>query len=77
MAAVDVDDPAAVVFVGDRPYDDVHGAKEAGMRAVLVPHSAIPEDQRGHVEGDPDAVVDRLADLLDVLDGWSGEPAGA
>ena len=27
------------------------------MRAVLVPHSAIPEDQKGHVEGDPDAVV--------------------
>ena len=27
------------------------------MRAVLVPHSAIPDDQKGHVEGDPDAVV--------------------
>ena len=57
MAAVGVDDPARAVFVGDRPYDDVHGAKQVGMRAVLVPHSAIPDDQRGHVEGDPDAVV--------------------
>ena len=27
MTAVGVDDPAACVFVGDRPYDDVHGAQ--------------------------------------------------
>ena len=48
MAAVGVDDPAACVFVGDRPFDDIHGAKEVGMRAVLVPHSAIPPSQHGH-----------------------------
>jgi len=70
MAAVQVDDPARVVFVGDRPYDDVHGAKEVGMRAVLVPHSAIPENQKGHIEGNPDAVVQRLADLVPVVDAW-------
>jgi putative hydrolase of the HAD superfamily len=64
---------ATSVFVGDRPYDDVHGAKEVGMRAVLVPHSDIPADQRGHVEGDPDAVIQRLADLLPILDAWNGE----
>ena len=72
LAAVGVDDPARAVFVGDRPYDDIHGAKQVGMRAVLVPHSAIPDYQKGHVEGDPDAVVDRLADLLAVVDGWRG-----
>jgi putative hydrolase of the HAD superfamily len=70
MEAVGVDDPAACVFVGDRPFDDIHGAKEVGMRAVLVPHSAIPEAQKGHVQGDPDAVVQRLADLLPVVDDW-------
>lgn len=70
LAAVEVDDPARAVFVGDRPYDDIHGAKQAGMRAVLVPHSAIPDSQKGHVEGDPDAVVQRLGDLLTVIDGW-------
>jgi putative hydrolase of the HAD superfamily len=70
MSAVGVEDPSRVVFVGDRPYDDVHGAKQVGMRAVLVPHSAIPENQKGHIEGDPDAVVQRLADLLAVVDGW-------
>jgi putative hydrolase of the HAD superfamily len=71
MAAVGVDDPGRVVFVGDRPYDDIHGAKEVGMRAVLVPHSAIPDNQKGHVEGDPDAVIDRLAHLLAVIDAWN------
>jgi putative hydrolase of the HAD superfamily len=70
LAAVGVEDPARAVFVGDRPYDDIHGAKAIGMRAVLVPHSAIPEAQKGHVEGDPDAVVQRLAEVLDVVDAW-------
>jgi putative hydrolase of the HAD superfamily len=66
-----VTDPHRVVFVGDRPYDDIHGAKEVGMRAVLVPHSEIPKSQRGHVEGEPDAVVQRLGDLLEVVGQWS------
>jgi putative hydrolase of the HAD superfamily len=70
MHAVGVDDPAACVFVGDRPYDDIHGAKEVGMRAVLIPHSVIPDAQRGPTEGEPDAVVERLADLLPLVDGW-------
>ena len=48
-----------------------HRENDVGMRAVLVPHSAIPDAQKGHVEGDPDAVVDRLADLLRVLDDWT------
>jgi putative hydrolase of the HAD superfamily len=67
MAAVGVDDPAACVFVGDRPYDDVHGAKRAGMRAVLIPHSAVPPFE----EVTPDAVISRLADLPAQLDAWS------
>jgi putative hydrolase of the HAD superfamily len=70
LAAVGVSDPARAVFVGDRPFDDIHGAKQVGMRAVLVPHSAIPESQKGHVEGAPDAVIDRLSDLLGVVDSW-------
>lgn len=74
LAAVGVDDPARAVFVGDRPFDDIHGAKEVGMRAVLVPHSAIPEIQKGVVEGEPDAVVNRLADLLDIVDAWRASP---
>lgn len=70
LAAVGVQDAADAVFVGDRLFDDIHGAKAAGMRAVLVPHSTIPQWQRGSVEGEPDAVITRLSDLAAVIDGW-------
>ncbi|WP_370248716.1 HAD family hydrolase [Nocardioides sp.] len=70
MEAVGASDPARCVYVGDRLYDDVWGAQQAGMRAVWVPHSVIPDEQRGHTEGEPDARIDTLLDLLDVVDGW-------
>ena len=63
-------DPARCVYVGDRLFDDIWGAGNAGMRAVFVPHSAIPAEQVGHTEGAPDAVVQRLAELPDVVRGW-------
>jgi putative hydrolase of the HAD superfamily len=62
--------PQDAVFVGDRLWDDISGARGVGMRAVLLPHSAIPADQEGPVRGEPDAVVDRLAELLPLVDGW-------
>jgi putative hydrolase of the HAD superfamily len=70
MAAVGVDDPGDCVYVGDRLYDDVSGAKAAGMRAVFVPNSHIPADQHVPVDVRPDAVVNRLSDLPAVLDRW-------
>jgi putative hydrolase of the HAD superfamily len=72
MRAVGVSDPAGVVFVGDRPFDDIHGARSVGMRTVLVPHSDIPPVQRGHTEAQADAVVGRLSELLGVVDRWMG-----
>jgi putative hydrolase of the HAD superfamily len=72
MAAVGASDPARCVFVGDRPFDDIHGARSVGMRTVLVPHSDIPADQRGHTEGEPHAVVGSLAEVLPLVDGWRG-----
>jgi putative hydrolase of the HAD superfamily len=71
MAAVGVADPAACVFVGDRPYDDVYGAKRAGMRAVLVPHSDVP----AYPAAEPDAVIARLADLIPLIEAWTPSPA--
>jgi putative hydrolase of the HAD superfamily len=74
MRAVGADDPAACVYVGDRAYEDVHGAQRAGMRAVLVPHSDIPPNQQVPVDVTPDAVVHRLVELLDVVDRWNSTP---
>jgi putative hydrolase of the HAD superfamily len=70
MAAVDVDDPAACVYVGDRAFEDVHGAQRVGMRAILVPNSDIPANQQVPVEVHPDGVVHRLIEVLDHVDAW-------
>jgi putative hydrolase of the HAD superfamily len=67
MAAVGETDPAACVFVGDRPRDDIYGAKRAGMRAVLVPHSEVP----AYDSVVPDAVIGRLAELPAHLEKWT------
>jgi putative hydrolase of the HAD superfamily len=67
MAAVGVADPGRCVFVGDRPYDDVHGAKSVGMRAVLIPHSDVPPFEAAV----PDAIIGSLAELRPLIESWS------
>jgi len=71
LAAVGVVDPARAVFVGDRPWDDIHGAQQVGMRAILVPHSDIPQHQQVPVDVTPDAVVHRIGEVLDVVRRWN------
>jgi putative hydrolase of the HAD superfamily len=71
MNAVGSTDPTRVVFVGDRPWDDVHGAQQVGMRAILVPHSDIPDYQQVPVDVTPDAVVQRLGEVLAVVRRWN------
>jgi putative hydrolase of the HAD superfamily len=46
------------VFVGDRLHDDVHGAQQAGMRAVWIRNDAMPP-----YDVHPDLVIDALTDL--------------
>src|SRR5690606_13970018 len=70
IAAVGAGDPSRCVYVGDRLFDDIWGAQNAGLRAIHVPHSRIPADQVGHSEGEPDAVAHRLADVGKIVDGW-------
>jgi putative hydrolase of the HAD superfamily len=40
------------------------------MRAVLVPHSDIPAVQHVTVDVQPDGVIQRLADLPELLAHW-------
>lgn len=70
MDAIGVEDPARCVYVGDRLFDDVWGAHNAGLRAIHIPLSAIPPEQVGHTEGDPDAVAHRLAEIGDLVTAW-------
>jgi putative hydrolase of the HAD superfamily len=66
MAAVGVTDPGSCVFVGDRPFDDVHGAQSVGMRAVLVPNSDVPPFETAI----PDAVIHSLTELRPLIESW-------
>jgi putative hydrolase of the HAD superfamily len=60
--ALGVTDPSDVVFVGDRLYDDVWGARQAGMKAVWVRNDHTPA-----YDVDPDATVDQLSEIPDLL----------
>ena len=71
MEAVGITDPTACVYVGDRLFDDVWGAHNAGLRAIHVPLSTIPAAQLGHTEGDPDATITSLLEIPAVVRGWS------
>jgi len=59
---------SATVMIGDRQIDDVSGAKAAGMRGVWRRNdSGFPTSDVA-----PDAIVDRVSELPDVLRGWGG-----
>jgi len=65
LAAIGVTNPANAVFVGDRPYDDISGAKGVGMRTVWRANPYVPA-----YDVEPDAVIDGLFDLLAAIDGF-------
>lgn len=62
--------PRDAVFVGDRIWDDILGAQQAGMKTIHIPHSRIPDDQVPDGSAIPDAVIDELGEVLDVVRGW-------
>jgi putative hydrolase of the HAD superfamily len=63
LEAIGVREPSRAVFVGDRPYDDISGARGVGMHTVLRPNAHVPT-----YGVEPDAVIEGLLDLLGVID---------
>lgn len=61
-----IDDPGRAVFVGDRPWDDISGARAAGMRAVLRRDPSAGD----HPDARPDAVITRLPELVPLIESW-------
>jgi putative hydrolase of the HAD superfamily len=60
-------DPHNAVFVGDRPWDDISGARSTGMRTVLRPNPVAPD-----IDGiEPDARITSLLQLRDLVRTWS------
>jgi putative hydrolase of the HAD superfamily len=68
MEAVGASAPDRCVYVGDRLYDDIWGARNAGLKAIHIPHSDIPAEQVGHSEGEPHAVAHELAEIPGLLE---------
>jgi putative hydrolase of the HAD superfamily len=63
-------EPARTLFVGDRRFEDVRGAKEAGMRTVQALWFRADEDERGL---DPDYEAFTQMDVLNVVRRLTGE----
>lgn len=55
------------VHIGDHPDDDIGGAQRAGVRAIWF----NPGGNRWQYEGQPDAEVQRLAELPGLLARWA------
>ncbi len=66
LDALGVADAGRAVMVGDRAYDDIYGAQQAGLRGVLRPHGMVP----GY-DVEPNAVIGPLPELLAVVDRWA------
>ena len=64
-------EPEAVLYVGDSPYDDAHGAKLAGMRTVLVQRDQNTPGRTPPPDGGellaPDYVVGALTEIPGLL----------
>jgi putative hydrolase of the HAD superfamily len=66
-------DPGETVFVGDRLYDDITGARGVGMRAIQTVQFRTEEDP----EIEPDARIEHVAELPPLLERWGGLLAGS
>ncbi|MSQ42567.1 MAG: HAD family hydrolase [Dehalococcoidia bacterium] len=65
LDALGVADAGRAVYVGDRLFDDVHGAQRAGLRAVHRVNPAVPP-----YAACPDATITRLAELPPIIERW-------
>lgn len=63
--------PREGIFVGDDFWEDIHGAKSAGLKTVLVTHAgyreAVPRRRR-RTEETPDALVSDLGAVVRIVE---------
>lgn len=66
-------EPHEAAFVGDRMFDDIHGAQSIGMRGIWIPHSQLPAAETPDLGVVPAAVAQRLGDVLHIVNAWNSE----
>lgn len=64
-------EPVNSAFVGDRMFDDIHGAQSIGMKGIWIPHSVLPAEETPDLGVVPDAVAHRLGDVLTIVRQWN------
>ncbi|GAB4572213.1 MAG: HAD family hydrolase [Anaerolineae bacterium] len=62
--------PEDALYIGDHPYFDVYGAQRAGLRGVWKRSDEWDPRQMQGLEITPDATVERLPELLEVVASW-------
>jgi len=63
--------PEEAAFVGDRMFDDIHGAQSIGMKGIWIPHSVLPANETPDLGVVPDATAHRLGDVLQIVNEWN------
>ena len=66
-------EPSKTAFVGDRMFDDIHGAQSVGMKGIWIPHSVLPAEETPDLGVVPDAVAQRLGDVLTIVNQWNSK----
>lgn len=77
LARVGVDDPARVLYVGDRVDNDVLPALEAGMATCWLTRGPWGQLQELPEDVTPDLVLEGLGELPELLATWRAEAAAA
>jgi FMN phosphatase YigB (HAD superfamily) len=57
--------PSEAVFVGDAPFHDIAGARQVGMKTVLLSQPSVKETMD---TSNPDRIISDLKELLAILD---------
>lgn len=67
--------PEECAYIGDRPSRDVVGAREAGFsKVVIIQAAGLKHEKKENVPMNPDHLISRLPDLLDIFPDHKGLP---
>ena len=62
--------PENAVMIGDVPPYDIAGAKELGMKTILVKYVDSTEAKKHDSDIQPDAIANRITDIPQIINSW-------
>jgi putative hydrolase of the HAD superfamily len=70
-------EPQNCVMIGDRLDNDIYPANILGMRTIWLKYGPHAVQDPRIQEDVPDATVEKMIDVIDVIERWSGESTGS